>query len=537
MKTLCSLLLTVFAVALHANWDWAFTIGGAGMERAWDIACDQESNIFVAGEFSDTMLVNGVAYPCSGAPDSYVIKYSPSGDVLWVKTFASPNEDIALGVGTDASGNCYTAGYFTGTLSCQGQSVSSYGMWDAYVLKLDSQGNLVWLRSFGGTLNDIGYGLAVNSAGNVYVAGWFADTIKFPGGDGIVSAGGSDVYCCAWDTNGNYLWAKRGGAEGVEYGYEVACDNVGNAYVTGVAGSGSQFGTFTLPSSGMFVCKYNAIGEVQWLAPSVNAGVIAISVQPEASGTQFGMVSGRVTGTGQIGNFPFSTQSGSDDAYWAKFAADTGLWTDMQYYGGAASDKGKDCDCEANTAFLASFEGQAAFGGVNFSSDGESDIILGFGEGSSYQWATAGGENIEIPTCLKLLPNGKIAVTGWHLGQCNFGTHSVDTGQAANQNAFVACYNPSSSSEDCVLPRIPALSLSPNPFGESLSITVNRNVHDARTLDIYNLKGRKVRSLALGDSGLQTHSWDGRDNTGKGCSAGIYLLHYGSESHKVLKLK
>ena len=361
------------------------------MERAWDISCDANSNIYIVGDYADSLCVNGVTYPGLGLSDSYVLKYNSSGQLLWAKTFGSTNEDVALGVGCDAAGNCYVGGYYIDTFNCQGQSVQSYGMWDAYLLKLDPQGSLLWLRSFGGPMNDIGHGLAVNDAGNVYVAGWFADTIKFSGGDTIVSAGGSDIYCSAWDTEGNFLWARRAGMSGVEYGYKVACDNNGAAYVTGVAGSGSQFGAFTLDSDGVFVVKYNALGQEEWLASTHTPFVISISVQPNQNGQQFGMISGRVIGSGSIGQFNYTSIAESEDAYWAQFDALSGTWTFLGVYGGALSDKGRDCDYEDYPVFVSSFEGNANFGGNLFASSGESDLMLGFNNPVAPQWIATGG--------------------------------------------------------------------------------------------------------------------------------------------------
>ncbi|MDD2227840.1 MAG: hypothetical protein PHY48_00330 [Candidatus Cloacimonetes bacterium] len=535
MKVYLCILLLAITVSLFGAWDWAYSIGGNSMERIWDINCDEESNVFAVGDFSDSLWVNHQTYSGFGLSDSFIIKYSASGDVLWVQTFGSPSEDVALSVATDALGNSYVSGYFVDTLTCQNISVVSNGMWDVYVAKFDPQGNLLWLRSFGGTMNDIGYGLAASPSGRVYVAGWFAGSIALPNSSTISSAGGSDVFCCALDTDGNYLWARRGGTEGVEYGYEVACDDAGNAYVTGVASLGSEFGAFSLSANGMFVCKYNPDGIEQWLSPSSGAAVIDIAVQPDANNNQYGMVCGRLTGSGSIGNFAYSTM-GADDAYWAKFDANTGNWIDIQSYGGALSDKGKDVDCEDYPVFLASFEGATLFGSFSFSSNGESDIALGFGTGQM-SFVAAGGENSEIPSSVKTLPNGKIAIAGWHFGLTNLGIYTLDTGNVANLNAFIACYSPQSSTDD-LLSKPNAITLNPNPFHNNLTISIDKSALPIQTLDIYNIKGQKVRSLSSEDvrDNQCIYYWNGQDMLGKTCSAGVYLLKAGSSIHRAVKM-
>jgi hypothetical protein len=464
------------------------------------------------------------------------MKYNSAGELLWVNTFGSPAEDVALSIAADAEGNCYITGYFVETLTIQNQSVTSNGAWDVYVLKLDPQGNLIWLNSFGGPMSDIGYGMALSSSGKVYVAGWFSGTVNFPDGSSMVSAGGSDIFCYALDTQGNFIWSKRAGSTGVEYAYEVSADNDGNAYVTGVAGVGTPFGNFTLQGNGMYVCKYNPDGVEQWLACGEGGAVVDIAVQSPVSTSQYGMVCGRLNGSGAFGSFPFSSINGGDDAYWAKFDANTGTWLSLNSYGGIAADKGKDVDCEDYPAFVASFEQTAAFGSGNFISHGDSDLVLGFGNGNM-QFVSAGGEFSEVPTGIKILPNGKIAITGWHFGLGQFGSYSIDTGNAANQNAFLAVYSPQTNMDDEYIIPASNMKCNPNPFKNELRISISKATFPQSSIDIFNLKGQRIHTLypeSESSTDLQ-YRWNGLDATGKNCSAGVYLLKNGSAIHKTIK--
>lgn len=536
MKLHLCILFLVISVALFGNWDWAMSVGGASSERVWDIAADGESNIFVAGDFNDSLYVDGQSYPGFGLMDSYVMKYSPAGNLLWAKTFGSTGEDVALSVDTDLQGNCYITGYFVESITIQDQGIQSNGGWDVYVLKLSPQGDLLWLRSFGGEMYDIGYGLAVSPIGRVYITGWFSSTISLPNSDSITSAGGSDVYCVAMDTDGSFSWARRGGREAVEYGYELACDDAGNVYVTGVAGSGSQFGSYTLPTNGMYVCKYSPEGDELWLASGAGGAVVDIAVQAGTGNNQYGMVCGRLNGSGNYGSFPFSSIGGGDDAYWAQFDAATGEWLSLNGYGGEAADKGKDVDCTDYPVFLASFEGTASFGNNSFTSNGDSDFVLGYG--NAMQFVAAGGEGSEVPTSIKILPNGKIALAGWHLGLGQIGSYTIDSGNAANLNAFIACYSPQGSSTEDNILQANSIMCSPNPFTNYLQISIDKTAHSNAQLQVYNLKGQLIRSLkpeAIANSSLQ-YRWNGQDTQGKNCSAGVYLLKMGSSTRKAIKL-
>ena len=536
MKLHISLLFLIISISLFGNWDWALSIGAASMERVWDMAADAESNIYITGDFADSLFVGGYSYPGFGLMDSYVMKYSPSGNLLWAYTFGSGAEDVPLSIDTDAQGNCYVTGYFVDSINIADQSIQSNGGWDVYVLKLSPQGNLVWLRSFGGSMYDIGYGLAVSPIGRVYITGWFSGTITLANAGSITSAGGSDVYCVAMDTDGNFIWAKRGGREGVEYGYELACDDIGNVYVTGVAGSGSQFGSFSLPAGGMFVCKYSPNGDELWLANGVGGAVVDIAVQPVSGANQYGMVCGRLNGSGTYGSYAFSSIGGGDDAYWAKFDAATGEWLSLNGYGGEAADKGKDVDCTDFPVFLASFEGTATFGNNSFTSNGDSDFVLGYG--NAMQFVAAGGEGSEVPTSIKILPNGKIAVAGWHLGLGQIGSFIIDSGNAANLNAFLACFNPQGSSAEDYILQANSIVCSPNPFSDILQISIPKTPRTSQHLEVYNLKGQLVRILMPEGSSSDEHyyRWNGRDAQGKSTSPGVYLLKQGTSTRKTLKL-
>jgi len=530
-KYLIVLFICTLCGHLSADWEWAHTIGGSDMERCWDIACDSQSNVIIAGEFMGVMLIGNQTYTAAGLTDSFVAKFNPQGQLLWAKTFGSVEEDCVLGVDTDASGNCYLAGYFVDTLVCQGQSRNSHGMWDGYVLKLNPAGELQWLNSYGGTMNDIGHGLAVNSTGQVFVAGWFADSITFEDGASITSAGGSDVYLASWNSEGTFRWAKRAGTEGVEYGYKVACDNSGAAYVTGVAGAGTPFGSYILPSSGMYVAKYAPTGDELWLAPSDGAMVMSISVQPDNDAARKGMVCGRVVGNGSIGSFPFQSLDEGDDCYWAQFDAGSGQWDYAGYFGGNASDRGRDCDYEAYPAFVGTFEEQALFYGQSFVSHGESDLIAGFGGVNNPQLITTGGANSEVPYGIKILPNNNIAVSGWHYGVSNFGAITIDSGEITNQNMFVACYNPFSQVEDHTQTPV-ALHASPNPFSCKLQIS---GLKSGEPIRIYNLKGQLVKQDYCSPDG--TYTWHGLDKNGSSCSSGVYYIRSSHTQGRVLKMK
>ena len=103
----------------------------------------------------------------------------------WVRTFGSTGSDNANDVAIDAAGNRYIIGQFLNTVDFNpgaGDSlVTSAGAADIFIVKLDSDGNFVWVRSFGGTGTDVGTSIAVDASQNVYFTA-YGGTINFGGG-------------------------------------------------------------------------------------------------------------------------------------------------------------------------------------------------------------------------------------------------------------------------------------------------------------------------------------------------------------------
>lgn len=526
MKQLLILMILAVTVQLFGgNWIFGESIGGPDMERIWDIQSDSESNLFITGEFVSDLLIGEQSINGMGLSDTFVAKYDCDGGLKWCNALCSLSDTAGLGVGTDADGNCYVGGYFMGTMFCQGDSVVSNGLWDAYVAKFDPEGTLLWLRSFGSPMNDIVHGLCVNAAGDVFAGGWFAETMDCGDGSSLTSYGGSDTFVIAMNQSGDTLWARQGGSPGVSYGYKVACDNAGNSYLTGVAGAGAVFGNFSLPG-GMFVTKYDAQGNEIWALPTSNAMVISISCMTDTAEGQQGMVAGRLTGNGSFGEFSFATVAGSSDYYWARFDAESGTWLDLQVHGGSGDDRGRDCSFDNGPAVVGTISENTIFMGENLNSAGGDDIVI-YDPGLGI--IQEGGEYSEVPYAICHMPNGCLAIAGWHFGSFMLDSGPLNSGNEANQNGFMAIYSPANAAEDEVQSP-PILKCYPNPFTEQITVKGSR----ANKLKVYNMKGQLVRAIDRVDK--DSFVWDGRDTHGGHLSPGIYLIRSGGQLSRVIKL-
>src|SRR5437667_9574279 len=125
--------------------------------------------------------------------DVSLVTYSAPRQRLWSTRFAAAGNGTGLAVSTASSGDAVIAGSFENAVDFGGGALTSAGMRDIFVAKYSATGQHLWSKRFGGASDDVGYGLAVDSAGDVVVSGKFQGSISF-GGATLTSAGGDDIF-------------------------------------------------------------------------------------------------------------------------------------------------------------------------------------------------------------------------------------------------------------------------------------------------------------------------------------------------------
>jgi len=199
----------------------------------------------------------------AGNQDAYIQKLDTAGSFLWAVNMGGVGTDGGSSITVDASGNIFSAGYFEGTADFDPgsgtQNLTSNGLFDIYIQKLDANGNLLWVNSTGGIKYDVIYDLVLDAANNIYTVGSFEDVVDFdPGADtsSLTAAGSTDAYIQELDANGNYIWAGKIGASFADVAYSIAKDNNGYIYTTGSFSETVDFdpgaGTFDLTANGQF---------------------------------------------------------------------------------------------------------------------------------------------------------------------------------------------------------------------------------------------------------------------------------------------
>lgn len=255
---------------------WAKSIGNSYIDKGRAIALDGANNVYVTGQFRyNTDFDPGpdqFLLPGPGFSNSFVLKLSSEGDFIWAKGISGSQthtwgEDIAI----DKAGNVYTTGMFEGTVDFDpGLNTFNFSSTqfdhrsDIFISKLNSEGDFVWARSFGGGWSDWGEAITLDQDTNLYVTGEFRFTIDFdPGPDtfNLTSSGTKNAFILKLDKNGDFIWAGSliGNENGTSYGYSNAIDNSGNLYTTGIFSHTIDFdpgsNVYELIGGGMFIHK------------------------------------------------------------------------------------------------------------------------------------------------------------------------------------------------------------------------------------------------------------------------------------------
>jgi hypothetical protein len=238
-----------FLVKLDFNGNFmiATSFGGTGVEVAGALDIDLNGNILVAGEMSgggqaDFNPGTSSYYLTSQIASSFVCKLDGNLNFLWAKNLPESGGS-ATEVACDNNGNVYAVGQFINTTDFdQGSGVanlSSVGFYDAYLWKMDANGNYLWAKNIGAIGADFGHSLAMTQDGKIFIGGEFQASFStdFDPGPGIANLeefGGGDVFILQFDSNGNYVWGgTMGGASNYENPYSMAVGPNNALYTVG----------------------------------------------------------------------------------------------------------------------------------------------------------------------------------------------------------------------------------------------------------------------------------------------------------------
>lgn len=526
LKNVTLLCLTGIALSFvtHAQTlEWARSMGDKNTEWGFAIAVDDSGNVYTTGAFKDTVDFDpglGVNHIMSvGGADIFVQKLDAAGDFCWVKSMGGHKSDVGRAITLDSLGNVYIIGSFQGEVDFDPgpntYTLTSIGLADIYIQKLDKDGNFLWTRSIGGTEGDgnVAYDISLDATCNVYITGAFNDTLDFDPGPGVYnmySAGfGSsarDVFILKLDTDGRFLWVNSIGSTLNDEGIVITIDDSGYVYTAGRFEGTVDFdpdtAVYSLTSNGdydVFIQKLDAHGNLRWVKSiegSESETITAIGVDDSGNLYTTGSFYGSIDADPGVGAYPLTTVTGA--VYILKLDRDGDfLWVRsmegiLSSYGIALDALG---DVYATGYFGNTVDFDPGIGKSTLTSQGGRDIFIQklTSEGN-FGWAKSiGGTYTDQGNGIIIDDNGKIYVTGSFYNTVDFdfsqGTYNLSSNGVSD--IFVLKLNAFGNVgvEEAI--QTSKIALYPNPSNGWVHISLSEGV-DHANVHLTNALGQSV---------------------------------------------
>ncbi len=407
------------------------------------MATDVAGNAHVAGYFTGTVSFGTNQLTSISGIAGFIAKLDPDGNYLWVRSVTGSNECIPYSLALDNQGNSHVVGMFrspgtfgTNTLAKQ------FGDRDAFITKLDRDGNFLWAVRAGADGDDSATSVAMDGAGGIFVGGYFERTVTF--GSAILTNENflpyGEAFVARLDGAGNFMWAKRAGGNDDHYPFSVSSDTTGNAYVAGSSRGFVSFGTNTANSGAFFnafTAKLDSSGNYLWVRQAgggtnsaSDTQAFTLAVDPagrvNVAGNFYGAV---VVGTNVL------TSTGGPDIFVTQLDSDGNYrWA---VSGGGGNYDAADAlavDRVGGIYVAGTYTSSARFGQVllNNTNGAEDAFITKLDRDGHYLWAvTGGGTNRDQAFGVAVDVLGNVYVGGYQTGTAFFGTNALAGGSGS----------------------------------------------------------------------------------------------------------
>jgi len=174
-------------------WAKKLTSPGQGTDELRSVAVDTSNNIYVVGNVDSTAIIGDITIPLSPSSKEIVAKYDQDGNVQWAKASINGTQYNSQKIINGNDNDMYFCGDFGSSMQIDSFAITSAGSNDAFLIRIDENGKIKWMKRFGGTNSESGNGIATNSANDIFVAGGFYGTVAF-GNTTLTSNGSEDIY-------------------------------------------------------------------------------------------------------------------------------------------------------------------------------------------------------------------------------------------------------------------------------------------------------------------------------------------------------
>ncbi|HCJ67495.1 MAG TPA: hypothetical protein DHV62_09325, partial [Elusimicrobia bacterium] len=300
----------IFLIKYNSNGvkQWTKQWGTSSYEHGSGVVVDTGGNIYVTGYTWGGLDGNtNFGYSISTS-DTFLTKYDSNGTKQWTKQWGTDHGDYGAGLAVDTGGNIYIAGYIQlFQPAFYDRSIVPIDT-DLFLVKYDSSGINQWAKyPRKSTSDECGTGVAVDTGGNIYLIGNTDGSL-----DGNTNAGSEDVFLVKYDSSGNKIWTKQFGTASDDRGRGVANDSYGNIYITGCTAGGLD-GNTNAGSYDIFLTKYvPSSGTI--LGKVTKSDGITVIPQTLVETLQSGVVKS-ITTTDTNGNYSITAAIGTYDVH------------------------------------------------------------------------------------------------------------------------------------------------------------------------------------------------------------------------------
>lgn len=312
------------------NIQWQKCIGGTYMEMGAYIRQLADGSYILAG--------TSVSVDCNftgnhGGADYLLVKLKSNGDIEWQKTYGGSRNDYCWAIDVANDGGYVLAGH---SESSTGDLTINYGEADYWIIKVDGSGNLKWQKSLGGSGEDIAFSVRATNDGGCVAAGYAQSA------NGTVAGnhGRRDGWVVKLDNTGNLQWQRALGGSNMDETRSIQLTADGGYIVAGTAGSndgdvsGNHHQTPGSEATDLWVVKLNSAGIIQWqkcYGGDLSEMAFYIQLTPDG-----GYVA---TGTSQSSNGDLTCNAGITDL-WVIKISNTGVLEWQRSFGGSYYDEG-----------------------------------------------------------------------------------------------------------------------------------------------------------------------------------------------------
>ncbi len=457
-----------------------------------------------------------------GEDDGYLIKIDAAGNILWSKTYGGSAEDGFNQLIEKPNGDIIAVGF---TESNDGDVSGNHGGFDGWLIKVDKDGNFKSQHCYGGSADDDFQGIIKGTNGSYIIAGIVGSDDGDVTGAGN-HGGDADGWVLKINSNGNLVWQKCiGGSDFEQFQSIISINN--KYYVSGITYSFDGDATQNHSTPGHFdhfLAKLKSNGDIQWVAchgGSNDDFCIIQSLIPTPDGNLINVGTTLSTDGDVQGHVNYEA-----DAWAPKISAATGALISQHCYGSVTRMQGFYSGMPTNDGGFLMVGAEAS--NFNIDSTFNAMVIKTDANGNEVWKKVFGGSDQDIVEGIVRMDNGDYLMACYSRSSDGDVTNKhgngdiwmVELGNCCNNHDRETQFDATSGSFRT------SLNCFPNPFSNSTNISYSLLQSEKVTVRIFDMTGRLVKALVNGEvlEGTQQINWNATDENGTAVDAGIYFL-------------